>query len=331
MTRSIANHGSPGASVAPGAAGMPASVKTEHAISHRKNSVWTAPYLLLALAVLAWAGNWVMARGLRFDAPPIAMAFWRWLLAAIVLLPAAYPRLRVHWKAVLGRWKALCLLGVLTTAANHIPIYIGLRETTATNGALLYASTPIMILGISWIFFRHKPGLVGILGALVSFVGVIVIVTRGDRTVLQTLNLNVGDLWVLSGTLAWAAYTAFLKKRPEFLHPLEFLFVISAVGVVAMAPLYAWEVSSGRHLTLNAASLFGIAYMGLVSTVAAYIFWNRAVREVGPARAGPFMYLMPVFTPMLAFLFLGESMYFYHLVGIVLIFLGIFTAEKSRR
>jgi drug/metabolite transporter (DMT)-like permease len=299
--------------------------------SPRRNSVWTAPYLLLSLAVLAWAGNWVMARGLRFDAPPVAMAFWRWLLAAVVLLPAAYPHLRLHWREVLGSWKILCLLAVLTTAANHIPIHIGLRETTATNGALLYASSPIMIVGMSWLFFRQGLGFIGILGALVSLIGVIVIVTRGDYAVLQSLNVNPGDGWVLLGTLGWAAYTAFLRKRPGFLHPLEFLFVISAVGVVAMVPLYAWELASGHHLTLNAASICGIAYMGFFSTVAAYIFWNRGVREVGPARAAPFMYLMPVFTPILAFIFLGESMHLYHLIGIVLIFLGISMTEKARR
>ena len=297
----------------------------------RRNRVWTAPYLLLSLAVLAWAGNWVMARGLRFDAPPVAMAFWRWLLAAVILLPVAYPHLRAHWREVLGSWKVLCLLGVLTTAANHVPIHIGLRETTATNGALLYASSPIMIVGISWLFFRQGLGFSGIAGALISLIGVVVIVTRGDYAVLQSLNLNPGDAWVLLGTLGWAAYTAFLRQRPGFLHPLEFLFVISVVGVVAMVPLYAWELASGLHMTVNAASLCGIAYMGLFSTVAAYVFWNRAVREVGPARAGPFMYLMPVFTPLLAFIFLGESLHVYHVVGIALIFVGIYMTERSRR
>ena len=96
-----------------------------------------APYLLLTLAVLFWAGNWVLGRALRYDAPPVAITFWRWAIAFALLAPFTYGSLHNRWPLILRSWKIVCLLGLLATVFHHIPIYTGLRHTTATNGALL--------------------------------------------------------------------------------------------------------------------------------------------------------------------------------------------------
>jgi drug/metabolite transporter (DMT)-like permease len=289
------------------------------------------PFLLLALAVLFWAGNWVMARALRFDVPPVALAFWRWTIALVILLPLSAAVLRIQWRQVLYAWKPLCLLGLLATVFQHIPIYIGLKYTTATNGALLNATSPIFIILLSWILIGDRLSIRAIIGVLISLAGVLWIVTRGDVSVLAALNVNVGDLWVLFATLAWAGYTVCLRWRPAKLHPLVFLTSLSAIGVVAMAPLYALEIASGTTMKVNAASLLGIAYVGIFASVFAYIFWNRGVEQVGASRAGAFMYLMPVFTAALSLVLLGEALRSYHAVGIVLIFSGIYLSSRPYR
>ncbi len=299
----------------------------------RRGSSWSPilPFLLLALAVLFWAGNWVAARALRFDAPPVAMAFWRWAIALALFLPISAPVLHTQWRLLLHSWKTLCLLGVLATVLQHVPIYLGLKYTTATNGAILNAATPLFIILLSWVFIGERLRLSGIVGVLVALTGVLWIVTRGDLGVLTSLAINVGDLWVLLATFSWAIYTVCLRWRPANLHPLSFLTGISVVGVVVMLPLYALEVASGAVLKVNAASVLGITYMGVFATVLAYIFWNNAVQQVGPSRAGPFMYLMPVFTPLLAMVFLDEQPRLFHAVGIVLIFLGIYLSSRPAR
>jgi len=110
------------------------------------------------------------------------------------------------------------------------------------------------------------------------------------------------------------------------------LWTISAIGVLAILPLYAWELAVGRTLQVTTIALAGIAYLGVFSTVVAYIFWNRAVQQVGPNRAGPFMYLMLVFTPLLAMVFLDERLQLYHFIGCALILGGIYlTASGHRR
>jgi drug/metabolite transporter (DMT)-like permease len=281
-------------------------------------------YLMLTLAVLSWAGNWVIGRALRFDAPPVAITFWRWAVAFAVLVPFTWSYVRDEWRIVLRSWRIVGLLGALATVCQHIPIYIGLRHTTATNGALLNATSPIFIALLAIILTGARLSAKQVIGSIVSLAGVAAVVSQGDLDVLRALSVNAGDMWVLIGTLSWAAYTVALRWRPAGVHELAFLTVLAAVGVVETAPLYALEVASGLKLELNAASVLGIGYIAIAATVAGYIFWNRGVHEIGPARAGPFMYLMLVFTPALSIMFLGERLHLYHLAGGLLIVAGIY-------
>ncbi len=283
------------------------------------------------MAVLLWAGNWVFARALRFDAPPVALAFWRWLIALVILSPLAYTHVRQQWRVVLRSWRVLCLLALLATVLQHIPIYMGLRDTTATNGALLNSTAPIMIFVLSRVLVGERWSVRQALGVLISLGGVVAIVVRGDLTLLAGMQLNGGDLWVLLATLTWAIYTVCLRWRPAELDPLAMLWTISAVGVVAMLPLYAWELAAGRTLHMTPIALAGIAYIGVFATVVAYVFWNRAVQQVGPNRAGPFMYLMLVYTPLLAIVFLDERLQLYHFIGCALILGGIYLTASGRR
>lgn len=286
------------------------------------------PYALLTLAVLAWAGNWVIGRALRFDAPPIAITFWRWAIALMVLLPLTWPYLREQWRLVLRSWKILALLGLLASVLQHIPVYTGLRYTTATNGALLNATAPIFMVFLAALV-GERLRLRSVLGSLISLAGVLAVVSRGDLQVLRELDLNPGDALVLVGTLSWAAYTVCLRWWPAELKSLPALTVLAAIGVIATAPFYAFEIASGQVLKPNAASILGLVYMGVIATVLGYIFWNGATQKIGAARSGPFMYLMLVFTPLLSIVFLGERLHLYHVVGAVLIIAGIVLTTRS--
>lgn len=286
--------------------------------------------MLLAVAVLFWAGNWVFARALRFDVPPVALAFWRWLIALVILTPFAYAHVRRQWRMIAGAWRVLALLALLATVFQHIPVYIGLRETTATNGALLNSVTPVLILLLSRLLFGERLSLMQTLGVSISLLGVAVILTAGDFSALAALQLNRGDLWVLLATLAWAIYTVCLRWRPLELNLLAMLWTIAALGVVAMVPFYAWEIASGRAFHPTPEIAGALLYIGALSTVVSYVFWNRAVQEIGPNRAGPFMYLMLVYTPLLAIVFIGEQLHLYHLVGCLLILSGIYLTSRGR-
>lgn len=289
------------------------------------------PYLLLTLTTLFWAGNWVVGRGMRADVPPIALAFWRWVVALLCALPFAWPHLKHQWPEIRANWRILFLLGAIGTALYNALTYIGLQYTTATNGVLLNAFIPVAIMGLSWGVLGKRLSQREIMGIVLSFLGVTLIVSRGSWQTLLALELNRGDLWILASVLGWAVYTLLVPKRPARLHPTAFLVTIAAIGLLIMAPAYLWELASGRHIVWSTPAAIGIVYTGVFPAFLGYVLWNHAVTEVGGNTAGVFIHLMPVFGIILSALFLGEAPQSYHAAAIVLIVGGIAVATLARR
>jgi len=290
-------------------------------------------FLLLTLAVACWAGNFVAGRALRNDVPAVALTFWRWVLALSLLLPFTWSGIRAQWPVVRRSWKVLSLLGLFASVLQHVPVYLGLRETTATNGALLNATSPMFIVLLSVLVLRERLRPITVISMVVSLAGVVVIICRGDLDVLRTLQLNRGDAWIIASAVAWGCYTITLRFRPPELSGLHLLTLICATSVLALAPLWALELALGHTFAPTLPVIGGILYVGVFASVVAYIAWNRGVAIVGPARAAPFMYLMLVFTPLLSIVLLGEPVRGFHFAGGVLIISGIYLATlfRSRR
>ena len=286
------------------------------------------PHLLLILTVLTWSGNMVVGRGARGDIPPLTLAFWRWAIALLFILPLALPHLKAQWPLLKGGWRPLLVLGLLGIGGYNTFAYLALQDTTATNAALLNSFVPIATIAISWAFLgKHLRPLEGI-GVVISLCGALTIVSHGDPTILAHLDLNVGDVWMLVAVLDWALYTIALAWRPADVHPMLMLGTTTVIGLVALAPAYAWELVQGRHINLHFGSLAALAYVGIFPSFVGYIFYNKAVAEVGASKASLFIHLMPVFGVILSFLFLGEVPVWYHYLGIGLIFGGIWLTMK---
>ncbi len=286
-----------------------------------------SPYLLLALANLFWAGNWIVGRGMRADVPPIALSFWRWIIALACLLPLAWPYLRRDRALLVAGWRSLAVLGILGTCLYNALTYLGLQQTEAINGLLLNSFIPIVIVALAWIFQGKRLRGGEAVGIAASFAGVLTIVARGDPRNLLLLTLNLGDIWILLSVVAWAVYTLLLPKRPAA-HPLAFLFAIAAIGVVATLPIYLWEIASGRHINDSVGAWLAIGYAGVFPAFLGFIFWNKGVEQVGASKAGLFIHLLPAFGILLAALFLGERLLSFHFAGIALIFGGIFLTMR---
>lgn len=287
-----------------------------------------SPYLLLTLANLFWAGNWIVGRGMRAEVPPIALSFWRWIIALACLLPLAWPYLKRDRLQLVAGWRRLLWLGILGTTLYNALTYLGLQQTEAINGLLLNSFIPIVIVALAWIFQGKRLRPLEALGIAASFLGVVTIVSRGDPHNLLQLTLNMGDLWILLSVIAWAVYTLLLPGRPA-VHPLAFLFAIAAIGVLATLPVYLLEIALGRHIVHTAGAWLAIAYAGIFPAFLGFLCWNKGVEQVGASRAGLFIHLLPAFGILLAALFLGERLMAFHLVGILLIFGGIFLTTRK--
>lgn len=287
-----------------------------------------SPYLLLTLPPLFWASNWIIGRALHSEIPPMAMTFFRWLLAIIFLTPFAWRHVRRDWPVIRAHWKTMLVLGAVGVGTHNGLAYLGLNYTTATNGVILNSFIPIMIITISWVFLRERVTPLQVVGVTVSLAGVLTVLARGDLATLLGFRLNVGDLFIILSMALWAAYTIGLRYRPAGINMLSFLLVVAVVGDLCVLPLWLGEMAFGRHVVWSWTVLAALVAVALCSSLLAYILWNRGVEAVGANVAGLFVHLMPVFGVLLAWAFLGERMAPYHVAGIALILAGIWVTSR---
>jgi len=290
-----------------------------------------SPYLLLTLTPFFWACNWIIGRGLHSDIPPMAMTFFRWLFAIIILAPFAWPYVRRDWPILRANWKLMLALGAIGVGTHNSLAYLGLNYTTATNGVILNSFIPVMIITMSWAFLRERLAPPQVAGVAISLAGVLAILSEGSLQTLLNFRLNVGDLFIILSMALWSAYTIALRWRPAGLNVMSFLLVIAVVGNSCVLPLWLAEMALGHYVQWSWTNFAALVAVALFSSVLAYLFWNRGVEEVGASVAGLFVHLMPVFGIVLAWLFLGERLAPFHVAGIVLILSGIWLTSRYGR
>ncbi len=283
------------------------------------------PYLLLTLAVLFWSGNFILGRAFHTDIPPIALAFWRWLGAALLVTWPALPYLRRDRQQFISHWRVILALSILGIAAFNTLVYTGLHYTEAINAFLIQSLMPVMIVLMSFAIFGERVTRLQGVGILVSLIGAVLIISRGDAGVLRSLSFNHGDLLVIAAMACYAGYSVLLVRRPR-VHPLAFIAVTFWLGTMILLPLYLWETLTVAPLVVGPASLLVIVYVMVFPSIVSYLCFNRGVELVGANRAGLFIHLMPVFGSLMAVLFLGEVFFWFHGVGILLIGAGIYLA-----
>src|SRR5258708_22584225 len=210
-----------------------------------------SPYLLLTLTPFFWACNWIVGRGLHAEIPPMAMTFYRWFFALLILAPFALPHVRRDRGSVRRNWRVLLLLGIVGVGTHNALTYLGLNYTTAINGVILNSFIPVMIIALSRIFLRQSLSWVQLVGVCVSLGGVLAILSGGNPETLASLTLNRGDLLIILALLLWSVYTIGLRWRPAGLHMLTFLFVIACIGDAAVLPLYLGAMSLRARLTIS--------------------------------------------------------------------------------
>ena len=295
----------------------------------KRGSHGVVPYLLLILSTASWGGNWVASRAVYQEVTPFAMAFWRWAIAVLIILPFAFPHLRRDLPAALRHWRWMLFFGLAGPAAFPILGYIGIRYTTAVNAAILNSSVPLMTIPIAWLLLRHTVKPWQAAGLVCSLAGVAAIITAGNPANIARLSFNPGDLLILTAVVLWAVYTVMLHRRP-LMHPLSFLFYTALVAIAACVPFYAGELAAGDTFSVNLRTLAAVGYLALFPSVIAFICWNHAVPLVGPNVATFFYPAAPVFASLAAFVILDEQLQTFHLAGFALVLAGVVLSTRRR-
>lgn len=292
-----------------------------------KHAFQNAP-LLLTLTSLFWAGNSVLARGMHAEVPPVALAFTRWTLATLIVLPFAWRHIRQDWPEIRRRWGMLAFLGLSGTASYNTLHYIGLNYTTAVNSLIINAATPLLVGITSFAAFGDRLRRNQLTGIALALAGTLAVISRGDIATLASASLNPGDLWIVAAIATWAVYTAYLRRKPQ-IHWLTFAAITFALGAIYNLPLFAAEHVLYRQLSLDWPTALTVLYVSIFPSVIAYSFYTRGVELIGGNRAAIFIYLMPVFGAILSILLLGEAMRAYHLAGFAMIMGGVLLANRS--
>lgn len=290
--------------------------------SARTAALWRSAPLLLALAVLFWAGNSIAGRALAGAISPFALSFWRWFMALLLVTPFAWRGLKTDASELLRRWRLVVALAFTGVTSFGVLMYFGLHTTTALNSVLLQAAISPLVILLAWIVLRERTARGEVAGVAVSLLGVLVVIAKGRPWDLLHLGLNGGDALILVGVGLYAVYSLLLRRRPQ-VAPLSLLWATFAISAAVLAPAYVVELASGQSHPVTWQVAAGVAYVAAFPSFLAYLFYNRGIELIGAARASQYMHLQPAFGAVLAVLLLGEGFLAFHAVGLAFIAAGI--------
>ena len=285
------------------------------------------PYLLLSLTALFWAGNIVLARYVAGHLPPVTLTCIRWIGVFLILLPFALPHLKRDWPALRAKLPLMVLLSAIGFAFNNAISYWAMQYTQALNALLIQSSGPLFVALWSLVLFGVRLTWAQLAGIIISLLGVVTIILRGDLSALASIRLNKGDVMFASSLLAFGLYSALMPRRPVT-HQLSLISFTVACGALLLLPFSIWEYSTGRTLKFDAITMATLAYVVIFPSTLAYLFFNRGIALIGPNRAAPFFHLVPVFGSAMAILLLGEQPRLFHLVGYMLVLAGVVIASR---
>jgi len=291
---------------------------------------WLAnqPYLLLSITALCWAGNAIVGRLAAGHIPPVTLAFLRWGLAFLLLLPIAWKHLARDWPAIRAGLGTMVLLSLTGVAIFTSMQYWALEHTTALNTLLLQSAGPLIVAVWSLILLGVRLTLAQAAGVLVSMTGVLVILLHGDLTALATIEFNKGDIIFTVALVIFGLYSVLTLKRPK-IHSLSFVGFTFGCGAACLIPLLVVELLSRPVMQLNTANLLSTFYVAVFPSTVAYLCFNRGVQLIGANRAAPFFHVVPLFGSAMAIVFLGERPQLFHVIGFVLVLTGVFVASRK--
>ena len=291
-----------------------------------------ATILYLITATALWAGNAIAGRVLVGSISPITLSAVRWGLAALLLLPLGW-RVFIPGSALWQNKKRFLLLGLFGVGSYNVLLYLALQTSTAINVTLIGASMPIWMLFIGAVFYQAKPSILQMIGAVVSLLGVGIVLTRGNLAALLSMQMVVGDLLIMLATILWAFYSWMLSRpgaSTERQWPwAEFLMAQVTVGLLWTGFFDGFEIAAGHaFIELNWWTASLIIFVAIGPSLIAYRCWGLGVNGAGPTVAAFFANFIPLFTALLSAAMLGEPPQLFHGLAFALIVAGIAISSK---
>ncbi|MGK9146534.1 DMT family transporter [Plantibacter flavus] len=282
-------------------------------------------FVFLVLANLFWAGNFVFGRLVVGQISPLDLTFLRWVFAAPIIVLLAIVVERPDWRAALREWPKHLVLGLLGLVAFCLFSYEALRHTSSLDASLVGATNPALIAVTATVLARQRMRGGAVAGILLSLLGVLLVLTRGDLGRLLHLDLNVGALFMLGAVAVWTAYT--ILGRTLRTPPITSSAVQAVMTSVLLLPVALW---AGLDVPVDAGAWAGLGYIVVFPSVLSLVLWNLSVKQVGASRSGIFLNLMPVFVALIGLL-LGTPVTLVQIAGGVLVIAGVWLTNRPAR
>ena len=291
-----------------------------------------AAYVFLIFATLFWSGNFIVGKAASlFEIPPFTLNFYRWLCAWLILAPFTLSEIFKKRNYILKNVKLITILGITSITIFNSIVYYSLNFTQVISGVLMISTIPVLIIFFSSIFNTEKTNFYQLTGVFFSLLGVIVIITKANLELLINLNFNKGDLWMAVAMFAWAIYSSLLKKKKHELSQISLLQIIITLGLIFLTPIYLLEMKMGYYVNLNISFILILAYVVIFPGLCSFLFWIKGISIIGANRSGIFLHLMPIFSTFMAIIIFNEEFMFFHLIGAILIIIGIFLSNKKKQ
>jgi len=289
------------------------------------------PFLLLFIQPIFMASNLIVARGGVEYVPPISLAFWRWSVVFLLLLPFTFNSLKKNFKFVKQEYKRIFFIGSMGCGVCGAFPFLAGQTTTVTNMGIIYSSSPIFIIMISSIFFKEKINLFKIIGLASCLIGVFAIIIKGDLSLLISLKFTIGDLWMLASAIGWALYSIYLFYWKTNLKIFDRFTLISFFGVVSLFPFYLIEEVIFVRTVFNIDFFMWVLFAAISPGIIAFTLYTMAQKRLGASITGFTLYIFTVYSAIYGFLFFNEKLEYYHFLGTILVFSGVYLVKKKSK
>ena len=275
------------------------------------------------------ASNLVVARGGVEFVPPISLAFWRWTVVFLLLLPFTYLSLKKNFNVIKKEYKKLFFLGSMGCGVCGAFPFLAGETTTVTNMGIIYTSSPVFIILISYFFFKEKINLTKIIGLISCLIGVFIIIIKGDINLLINLQFTIGDLWMLAAAIGWALYSIYLFYWNSKLKIFERFTLISFFGALSLLPFYIGEEIFYKQTVFIPEFYFWVFFAAVSPGIIAFTLYTITQKKLGASLTGFTLYIFTVYGAIYGYILFDEKFEYYHFLGTILVFFGVYLAKKN--
>ena len=275
------------------------------------------------------ASNLVVARGGVEHVPPISLAFWRWVLVFLILLPFTFASLKKNFRFIKQEYKQLFFIGAMGCGVCGAFPFLAGQTTTITNMGIIYTSSPIFIILISSIFFKEKINFLKIIGLCSCLAGVLIIIIKGNFTLLINLKFTIGDLWMLAAAIGWALYSIYLFYWKTNLEIFQRFTLIAFFGFISLLPFYLIEEIYFVKTIFDSYFFSWVSFAAISPGIIAFTLYTMLQKKLGASITGFTLYIFTVYGAIYGILLFDEHLENYHYIGTILVFSGVYLVKKK--